>query len=143
MGCLGRGGERVLFALLQSHGDRRPGQFARRLASHTPVNGTGRHHAALRRDPLRAGLREPGLSLSHVSARHLADIESVLRRLQLAPHHSLTAKAELYFGQIAEHVHVGGRRVEQDRLLDRLKLCPSRADAVLCRFDLGGNAPTW
>ena len=118
------GGQRVLLGLGQAHGNLRPGERCRHLAGHLPVHGAGGHYAALGRHAFRSRLCEPGLGLRHIGARHLAYLEPVHRGLELAAHHPLAAAAVLDLGQIAEHVHVGGHRVEQDRLLDRLELRP-------------------
>ena len=50
-------------------------------------------------------------------------------------------RPELDLRVVTEHVHVGGYRVEQDRLLDRLELGAARIDAPLGRLDLSVNAP--
>ena len=57
--------------------------------------------------------------LRHVGARHLADIETVLGRLQLLGEHGNVVLAQTHDGLIAHDIDVRCRGVEQDRLLDR------------------------
>ena len=56
--------------------------------------------------------------LRHVGARHLADIETVFGRLELLAEHGDVVLAQADDGLIAHHIDIGGRGVEQDRLLD-------------------------
>ena len=54
-----------------------------------------------------------GLGLRHVGARHLADGEAVLRRLQFARQHVDVVLVEPDELLVADHVHVGGDRLQE------------------------------
>ena len=63
------------------------------------------------------GVGAAGFGLRHVGARHLADREAVLRRLQLARQHVDVVLVEPHQLLVAHHVHVGGDRLQQHAAL--------------------------
>ena len=69
----------------------------------------------------RQRLSAPGFGLRHVGARHLADIEAVLGRLELLGQHGDVVLAQANDGRVAHDIDVSGRGIEQDRLLDGAK----------------------
>jgi hypothetical protein len=66
-----------------------------------------------RREHLRLRCRDARLGLRHVSARHLAHIETIPRLLELFLQHLNVAPLQIEDRGIAQHVHVGSRPVEQ------------------------------
>ena len=71
-----------------------------------------------RRIEARDGVGAAGFGLRHVGARHLADGEAVLRRLQFARQHVDVVLVEPNELLVAHHVHVGGDRLQQHAALD-------------------------
>ena len=75
----------------------------------------------LGRGERRQRLGAPRFGLRHVGARHLADIETVLGRLELLGQHGDVVLAQANDGRVAHNIDVSGRGVEQDRLFDGAK----------------------
>ena len=73
----------------------------------------------LRYADLRTGQGEPRLGLGNVGAGHLADVEAVARLPQLLLEHLDVVAAEVEVSRVAQHVHIGGRAIEQHVLLGR------------------------
>ena len=63
------------------------------------------------------GIGAASFGLRHVGARHLADGETVLRRLQLARQHVDVVLVEADELLVAHHVHVGGHGLQQHAAL--------------------------
>ena len=89
------------------------------MANDLLVSGAARLEVGLRRGEGRKRFGAASLGLCHVGARHLADIEAVLGRLELLGQHLHVVLAQADDGRVAHDVHIGRRSIEEDGLLDR------------------------
>ena len=89
------------------------------MANDLLVSGAARLEIGLRRGEGGERFRAASLGLRHVGARHLADIEAVLGRLELLGQHLHVVLAQADDGRVAHDVDIGGRGIEKDGLLDR------------------------
>jgi hypothetical protein len=86
-------------------------------ADDLPVIGDAVLELRLRRVKLGTRLRERRLGLGDVGARHLADLEAVARLLELLFQYGNVVFAQIHHRRVAQHVHIGGGAVLEDRLL--------------------------
>ena len=96
-------------------------QIAGRMADDLLVSGAAGLEIGLGRGERRQRLSATGFGLRHVGARHLADIETVLGRLELLGQHGDVVLAQANDGRVAHNIDVSGRGIEQDRLFDGAK----------------------
>ena len=84
------------------------------------------------------GLRcsEAGLSLRHVGARHLANLETVLGRAELFGKHFDGVLAQLHNRRVANDVHVGRRRVQEHVDLGTAEILAGGFDQGLGALDV-------
>src|SRR6185295_10871047 len=94
-------------------------------------DGARRGQVALSLYAVGHGARQPRFGLRHVRLRDLADVEALARRLQLLADHLFVVLRQLEHPHVTQHVNIGGRRLQQDLLLDIRQLGPSGADEVL------------
>ncbi len=98
--------------------DRGAGREAARIdADHPAVIGARGDVLRLSAEELRASGGETRFRLRHVGPRHLADIETVARLLELLGKHLDVAPLQIEHRPVAQQVHIGGRGVEQHLLL--------------------------
>ncbi len=88
------------------------------MADHLLEGATARAQVGARRIETGDGVGTPRLRLRHVRARHLADGEAVLARLQLAREHVDVVLVEANELLVAHDVHVGRRRLQKHLALD-------------------------
>ena len=114
------GEDRVLHRHRNQPVERAPGRELARLdADDLPEPGDAPPQVRLRYADLRTGQGEPRLGLGDVGAGHLADVEAVARLPQLLLEDLDVVAAEVEVSRVAQHVHIGGRAIEQHVLLGR------------------------
>ena len=113
------GEDRVLDRHRNQPVERAPGRELARLdADDLPEPGDARPQVRFRGADLRAPLGKPRLGLGDVGAGHLADVEAVARLPQLLLEDLDVVALEVEVRRVAQHVHIGGRAIEQHVLLD-------------------------
>ena len=112
----------------------------RRHADDLEVDRFARCQIALGSDPLCGGARQPRFRLRHVRAGQLADVETVLGRLQLPCQDLFVVDVELEHRLVAPHVHVGRDRGQKDVLLDGLQARALRLNVRLGACHAGDGA---
>src|SRR6185295_4758594 len=90
-------------------------------------DGARRGQVALSLYAVGHGARQPRFGLRHVRLRDLADIESLARRLQLLANHLFVVLRQVEHAEVAQHVDIGGHRLQQDLLFHARQLRPSGA----------------
>ncbi len=116
--------------------DRRAGgELAGIEPDHAAIDGARGGEIGLRGQHLRLPRGDARFGLGHVGARDFADIEAVAGLAQLLLEHFDVAPLQIVDGAVAQHVHIGGRGVQQHGLLDHAQ---SLARGEYLRFGLAG-----
>ena len=105
------------------------------MADHALEGGAGRLQVGARQVERGHGGGAARLRLRHVGARHLADVEAVLRGAQIARQHRDVVLAQAHDRCIAHHVAVGRHGLQQHALLGQPQRLAAGPHGRLRRVD--------
>jgi hypothetical protein len=119
----------------------RRGETLWRMPDRPRIVGAAHLQIAFGLHERRQGERKAGFRLGHICPCHVADMEPIVRRLELPLQYSLVVNVELDRSLIAHDVEVGLCDAKKDLLLCRQSLGTLQDHRVLSLLDEGGNPP--